>query len=98
MKPIRSLDKALKKLKTCSLLTDGRIYYMNDFHKTIVYKNIAEKLIKDRYVRYTSGLGHWYERAYSLHKPIDKQKGIEIYGDIINGKYIFFFRIKGKLH
>ncbi|MCZ2393397.1 MAG: hypothetical protein LC105_06055 [Chitinophagales bacterium] len=98
MKPIRSIDKALKKLKTCSLLTDGRIFYMNDFHKTKVYKNIAAKLIDERYVKSVSGIGYWFERAYSLYKPIDKQKGIEIYGDTINGKYTFFFRLKGKLY
>lgn len=92
MKAITSLVQVIKKLQKQNLLTDGHIFYLSDFHKTKIGNSVANKLISQRIVEESTGLGSWFEKEWKLRKPVGEHLGVKIYYD--NTRKQFFFAVK----
>ncbi|MBS7232479.1 hypothetical protein KHA90_15780 [Flavobacterium psychroterrae] len=92
MKIITSKETLLKKLKKENILSNGRICYLTDFHKTKCGKVLVEKLIKDRTLEKTRGYGAWFETEWKLRKPVGNHLGVDIFLDHTRNQY--FFKVK----
>lgn len=91
MKTITSKVELLKKLKKENILSNGKICYLTDFHKTKCGKALVIKLINDRTLQETKALGSWFEKEWKLRKPIGTHNGVEIFED--HERKQFFFRV-----
>jgi hypothetical protein len=92
MKTITSKEVLLKKLKKENILSNGRICYLTDFHKTKCSKVLVSKLITDRVLETTKGLGSWFESEWRLRKPVGTHNGVDIFHDQVRNQ--FFFKVK----
>ena len=92
MKSITSLKEVMKKLQKQNLLTDGRIFYLTDFHKTKIGNSVASKLIQQRVLEPTKAMGSWFEKEWTIRKPVGEHLGVKIYYDHLRKQY--FFRVK----
>jgi hypothetical protein len=92
MKTITSREILLKKLKKENILSNGHICYLTDFHKTKCGKALVNKLISERVLEATKGLGSWFESEWKLRKPVGSHNGVEIFYDQTRNQ--FFFRVK----
>lgn len=91
MKTITSKVELLKKLKKENVLSNGKIFYLSDFHKTKCGKALVVKLIEDRTLEKTSALGSWFEKEWRLRKSVGTHNGVDIFFD--NQRNQFFFRV-----
>lgn len=91
MKTITSKKELLKKLQKENILSNGKICYLTDFHKTKCGTALVIKLINDRTLQETKELGSWFEKEWKLRKPIGTHEGIEIFEDYDRKQ--FFFRV-----
>ncbi|MGM8362108.1 hypothetical protein ACSV4D_09360 [Flavobacterium sp. ARAG 55.4] len=91
MRAITSKEELLKKLKKENILSDGHICYLTNFHKTKVGKVLVLKLIRERVLEKTVGMGSWFETQWKLRKPVGTHQGVEIFEDQQRNQ--FFFRV-----
>ena len=91
MKTITSKVELLKKLKKENVLSNGKIFYLSDFHKTKCGKALVVKLIEDRTLEKTRALGSWFEKEWRLRKSVGTHNGVDIFFD--NQRNQFFFRV-----
>lgn len=91
MRAITNKEEVLKKLKKQNILSDGKICYLTDFHKTKISKALVLKLINERVLQKTSGNNHWFETEWELRKPVGKHNDVDIFQDLIRNQ--FFFRV-----
>jgi hypothetical protein len=89
MKAITSKEILLKKLKKEDILSDGKICYLTDFHRTKVGKALVIKLINERILEKTSGVNHWFETQWRLRIPVGEHLGVKIFHDQIRNQYFF---------
>lgn len=92
MKALTSQIQVIKKLQKQNLITDGRIFYLSDFHKTKIGNALSNKLISQRIVEETKGLSRWFEKEYKLRKPVGEHLGVKIFFDKKRNQ--FFFAVK----
>lgn len=91
MKAITSKVELLKKLKKHNVLSNGRICYLSDFHKTKCGKALVIKLIEDRTLEETKEMGSWFEKEFKIRKPVGNHNGVDIFFD--NQRNQFFFKV-----
>jgi hypothetical protein len=91
MKTITSKVELLKKLKKDNVLSNGKICYLTDFHKTKCGKSLVIKLIEDRTLEEAKALGSWFEKEFRLRKPVGAHNGVDIFFDEQRNQ--FFFRV-----
>jgi len=67
MRAITSKEKLIKKLKGSTILTvDGYKFYLSDFHRTPVGKNLVNKMISAGELEQHKGVGNWFEQEFIL--------------------------------
>ena len=91
MKTITNKKVLLKKLEKENILSNGKIFYLTDFHKTKCGKVLVTKLIAHRILEPGKALGSWFESEWRLRKAVGTHNGVAIFFD--NQRNQFFFRV-----